>query len=77
MNWKDFIQKALSEDKLIPSEMRVKAFYVTVVLVFVVAFGFVYTVIAYKELIIAYLGIVSALIGTAFTFKLLQKDKEI
>lgn len=76
MFWK-FIAGALSENENEPSEMRVKAFYIAVLLATVIAFGFVYTVIFYKDLVIPYLSVITALVTASMTFKWLQKKEEM
>jgi fatty acid desaturase len=73
----EFIEKALSEDNGNPSSMRVKTMYAAILLVTVIAFGFIYTVLNYPDLIIAYLtsGVVS-IIFFVLGAKVWQKGKE-
>ena len=73
----EFISKALSESADEPSAMRVNSFYLVILFVTVLAFGFVWVVMSKMEsLIIAYASILVTSIGSALYFKNKQKDKE-
>lgn len=71
-----FIKGVLSEDNGTPSAMRLNATYVIIGLVSSIIFGFVWVVIFWHDLIIAYLGISAGLITTAFGWKNAQKKNE-
>lgn len=72
----DFIKKALSEGDESPSSIRVFAGWAIFFFVLALTFGFVYIVITDKSLVIAYAGILSALISTILGMKVWQKGKE-
>lgn len=72
----DFLGKALSETNTTPSFIRVASGWIVFLFVLVLAFGFVYTIFNHKDIIIAYAGILSALITTVIGLKVWQKDKE-
>jgi uncharacterized membrane protein len=76
MEFFKFLKGALSETPTEPSSMRVNVFYIVMALVTVIAIGFLITVIFYKELTIAYLGIITGLVVTALGEKVWQRGKE-
>ena len=76
MKWKMFLQRALSEDNGNPSSMRINATWTIFLLILVIAFGFMWVVLKYEEVIIAYLAIISSLVSGVLGIKAYQKTKE-
>ena len=80
---KNFIYKlfaaakdGLSEDNGHVSNMRINLTVIVITLTLSLAFGFVWTVINYKELIIPFATIIVSLIFAAAGLKAYQKTKE-
>ena len=71
-----FIKGMLSEDNGTPSSMRVNTTYIIIGLVTSIIFGFIWVVIFWHDLIIAYLGISAGLVTTALGWKNAQKKNE-
>jgi hypothetical protein len=71
-----FIQEMLSESSGNPSSIRFGVIFMAVAFVLVIAWGFVYTVLYYKELVITYLLIIITAVEGAFGIKVWQKGKE-
>lgn len=76
MNFFEFLRKALSEDNNKPSSMRVLNLWTMFWFVLVVSFGFVYVVLFYSSLVIAYLSIISSVILGVLGLKKWQKANE-
>lgn len=72
----DFIKKALSEGENYPSSIRLFAAWAIFFFVLALTFGFVYIVFTDKSLVIAFAGILSALITSILSLKVWQKGKE-
>jgi hypothetical protein len=76
MNWNEFIKKALSEKNGQPSSIRVFNGWALFWFVLIISFGFVFVVIAYEGLIIAYLGVIAGVVVAVLGLKVGQKWKE-
>lgn len=70
-----FLEKALSEGTK-PSAMRVFNFWVVLLFVTVVAFGFIWVVVNYSDLVNGYLAIMAGIILGALGLKGWQKKNE-
>lgn len=71
-----FLGKANSEDNGNPSSTRVNVFIALTQWSAALTFGFIYTVICYQSLILAYAGILSGLAAGILGLKVAQKGKE-
>jgi hypothetical protein len=71
-----YIGKANSEDNGQPSATRLNVFIANTLFSASLAFGFIYTVICYKELVVVYAGILSGLVAGLLSIKVWQKGKE-
>lgn len=72
----EFIIKALSEADNYPSSIRLFSALVIFLFVPVLAFGFVYVLFVDRSLVIAYAGVLSALISAVLSLKVFQRGKE-
>jgi len=77
MKFFQFLEKALSESNGEPSGMRVQVFYLVVILVAVIAVGFIYVVWNHPDIVILYLTTIVTLIAVALGFKKWQKSDEV
>ena len=77
MKWKLFLQKALSENNGNPSAMRLDSTWTVFLFVLVMAFGFIWVVLFWKDVIIAYLAIIAGIIIGVLQLKNNQKGKEV
>jgi hypothetical protein len=76
MKFIEFITRALSEADGHPSSIRVFGAWAIFFFVIALSFGFIYIVFTDKNLVIAFAGILSALISTILGMKVWQKGKE-
>lgn len=76
MKFNEFIIKILSEDNGNPSSIRTFSAIIIFFFVIILTIGFAVVFTNYKELIIAYAGILSGLISAVLALKVWQKDKE-
>lgn len=72
----DLLINFLSDKNGIPSSIRLIAFWIALIFVPIIAFGFIWTLIYYPYLIISYLGVLTSLIFACLGLKVFQKDKE-
>lgn len=71
-----FLGKMMSEDNGNPSNIRFINTYTFIVLIAVIAFGFVWTVLKWENLIILYLTAVIGFLSALLGMKVWQKGKE-
>lgn len=76
MPWKEFLQRALSEDSGNPSSTRLNLFLAVIALVPAVTFTLVYVVLTQKDLIVSTLASVLAFLASLYGMKQWGKGKE-